>query len=199
MKRLFYAVLIAFCITTGYVACTDASASKVEKATKPPLLSNDVVLTDNTTTPISLEYAKILNEAGFTSVPSVVNRASEEKRHFYLKNYGLNFISDRELQILMEKNNFVWGNARDYTGEIPLEAANKMAENIIKLKETDIIHYYRNYDVTDWHRELSDDKINVNIVAPATMFKPGAELHKGIDPIALVKIDHGWLELARWE
>lgn len=166
-------------------------------------------------------YLEGLREAGFTSLPAFVKKDLEEKRKFYDEKYGVTFFSDKELSDLLVNNGWLIGCSNYYIGDIPVESGKKMIENLKMISEKEI-HLDR-YDLNQhemvtqevalerWTARTSPDIAVIPLVfiaAPKDKFDmSGATVNinadnfiepKNNDPVALYKINGGWLELARW-
>lgn len=146
-------------------------------------------------------YFESLKDYGFYNTPELGKRFGSIKER-YKKETGLDFIADDEMIQLTTNNGMVWSQATNYKSSLPVEAGKQIIKsyNILKIK-----HYY-NDSFWGWIEigknhygdNIETDK-GVFVVSYPEMFKDGAPLHSGKDPIAVVKIDGGWLELARWK
>lgn len=147
------------------------------------------------------DYFKSLKEYGFGNTPEIGGKYYGSLRDRFKKETGLDFISDEEMIQLTNGNNMVWSQAANYKSSLPKEAGIQIIKSYSHLKNTK--HYYNTGNWEEW-KEVgtglfdSGDK-GVFVVSYPDMFKDGAPLHSGRDPIAVVKVDGGWLELARWK
>jgi hypothetical protein len=176
---------------------------------KPEIRSVNQAFTRETM-PEGMDSARVeqLKSMGFTIVPDVQNYNSVSKRQYYKKEFGLLFIGDNELQKFLDDNDFIMGPATSFRENVPPQAIDKIQENASRLK----IKF--SYDQT-WAVLRIDSDGNIRgdgmynplyIIAGAKSFNTeGMELKEGIltaippkDPIALAKVDGGYVELANW-
>lgn len=194
-------LLIAIAITV--YSCTRAEASKVEEASNP----GDI---------------EMLNELGFNNTENVV---SSEK--FTLKQYygemNLKFIHDVELKTILETDNLYLGPVEKFIGKIPEKNVNEIIKNALAYKnKTNFVKTYitpdnraftesefnkLDEDAKSWilRRGKVNDKPVYLIAAPPDQFDLGSTFienrtvkEKPLDPIALIKVDKGYVELSRW-
>jgi hypothetical protein len=140
-------------------------------------------------------YLNSLKFLGFDRIPSVANLTTVEFRKKYKEQYGVGFIGDAEMDFLTTKNGFTWAISNEYRGEIPKDAGTTLIANYSKVSK--IKHYI--FVAGEWHVVDGKKFCDVYVVAPKEMFNDGATLHSGSDPIAVIKVDGGWLELSRWK
>lgn len=141
----------------------------------------------------------------------------ERERQFYVSK-GFSYISTTALQEKMEKNNWFIGESRFYIGEIPASVLSMASERMERFLSI------RNYVITlPDGREMTMEEVNklpkedrewalsqtkdwdVLIVAPFDKFVEESIETKGReikvinpDPILLIRVDYGYIELARW-
>lgn len=174
------AILVASSVI--YVSCSDAKASK---PMKPDLVETN------------------LADYGFINVPSekikINNKAENE---LFLKT-GLNFLSDDSITSFCKLNGLIISGAENFKAEIPNENKSEIVSNYNKLKY--VKHYYYDnffdayFQVGTYKHDSNNDPLNrkgIMVVAPPELFNENAFIKK--DPIVLVKVDAGWLELTRW-
>ena len=178
-KKISNLIVVAIAVLSlvGYNSCSDAKASK-------PVLIDSVQTS--------------LSDYGFNNIPSEVNKT---EHNLYSKT-GLNFMSDDSITTFCRINGLIISDAQNFKAEIPAVNQRQIITSYAKLK--DAKHYYfdnfwRAYcEVGKDHYGDKDPlfRKGIMVVAPAELFNSNAFINK--DPIVLVKVDYGWLELTRW-
>lgn len=186
MKKLI-AIISLVAIVAILQACTDSNATK----------TNDVA--DN-----NKSAYKSLMELGFSNVPSVSKNASLDRAAFIQRKYGLSFISDKDMQQLTKDNKtLIQGHAQAYNGEVPRSSANQIVENYNKITG-EKIYYHDDFWGTwaevgiDHYGDKKETDKGILIIAPPSQFTPNADINSKKDPIAVIKTDGGFIELAAW-
>lgn len=217
MKHWKTLTLIAFftvVVNITLTSCSDAEASKAVEVKHEAMQMADVYLQD-------------LKEAGFTRTPSLTKVTDARIRQKYLKEYGLNYIGETELEKLCRDNNILLGEPSSYIGEIPEEQVKNISDNMQKLKATPL-YTEKVYPLPDgrvftqadynsmpdgidkrWVREYIKSGTEIRIAAPRELFnttgmvvEDGYKLEKAkpVDPIVVAKLSSGgYIELARWK
>lgn len=143
-----------------------------------------------------------LQELGFTNVPAVKIKREAELRQEYYSKTGLQYLTLDSLGKFATQNNFTIAVAEKFKGDIPLAAQKEIISNYKKLSA--ITHYYHDDFWNALYRVGYDrygdkdpfDRKGIWVVAPKEMFLPDPPKR---DPIAVVRVDEGWLILAAWE
>ena len=153
---------------------------------------------------IASEHEKTsLSDYGFINVPSekkkIVNRLENE----LTSKTGLKFLSEDSITMFCKVNGLMISEAANFKAEIPNENKEQIVANYNRLKS--VKHYYYDnffkayYQVGTYKYDASNDPLNrkgIMVAAPPELFNENAFIKK--DPIVLVKVDGGWLELSRW-
>lgn len=142
-------------------------------------------------------YVEELAELGFSNTKIVIESIADK----YTKATGLTFISDDSLNKYVAQNGFHTKHAEQYKGIIPEDKQRELVLNYDKLKSVN--HYYWDnffgrFIIVGQDRHGNADPFNrkgVWVVAPEEMFLPDPP---NKDPMAIVKVDGGWLVLASW-
>ncbi len=141
-------------------------------------------------------------DLGFTNTPSTKAIFNSEKVSYYKQKTGLDFISDDSLLNFRRINNLSISDAQNFKGEIPKDKQEEIIANYPRLKP--VKHYYMDNFWNEYY-EVGVDRYGhpdplkrkgVMVVAPIELFTENAFIKR--DPIVVVKVDGGWLELARW-
>lgn len=177
MKKISLFIAATFLISSIITSCSTADASKKKEGK-----------TDNT--------YKDLIDLGFSNSKSQEHIYAYYKAKYYEK-YNLNFIGDLEMDSIIKVNGFMIAMSTQYTGEVPPEVAKMIIHNYKKFAPSDIFAQW----VGKWYT-VQDDFAGfgfkgIYIIAHPQYFTP--ESRPGFDPIAAVKVEYGWMELARWE
>lgn len=200
-----YVLLIATVSSTCFQACSDASASKE----KPP---SEVMVAE--------PYLQSLIDAGFTRVPSVGTMTNHLLREKYKKEYGANFIGYDEMVQVCEDNGIITGPSSNYIKPIPEDAIATFSGNYKRITAL-LSTPDREFTAPDgkkWTNKrmegLSSKDVDyvkalvgkVFIAAPLSHFDTNGmdvvDYHlqpKSKDPIIIIGIEGGYLELARWK
>lgn len=187
--------------------CTSSEAAVPVAKVKSSITGNEIE-----------ELAKI----GFTKSSSLIALKTSSEREAWTKK-GFVYISQEELGNIMAENNWFIGPANAYIGNIPADAAKKIANVYNRLSS-----YRFEIFVAPDGRRFTEGELNkfssidanwiktgtktttgaeVFVVAPSDKFDQtlldiqGGELKpktKNPDPIVVVKINNGYIELARW-
>lgn len=186
MKKLIALITLVASIAI-LQACTDSNAAK----------TTDVVVDQKTA-------YKSLMELGFSNVPSVSKADAVNRGESIRKKYGLSFISDKDMQQLTKDNHIlIQGHASSYNGEIPPSSAQQIVANYNKITSEKIYYYddfwgaWAEVGIDHYGDKKETDK-GILIIAPPTQFTPNADINSKKDPIAVIKIDGGFIELAAW-
>lgn len=205
MKKLLFACcLMLLALTPVYfVSCNNADAATA--------VESKVVLNP--------DMANELKELGFTKSSSIKRLKMLEERKFYMSK-GFKYVPNDVLMKEMTDNNWFIGPASAYIGEIPDVSGIRIIQGCKELKKyhepqvilTDkrvfTVKYMESLPEPHktWAKEHSEpyNDIAVFIVAPLDKFDGTVEANgremvpKKLDPIAVVKLNHGYIELARW-
>ena len=144
-----------------------------------------------------------LMDLGFINQPDAQKQIYEQLRLKYKKKYNLNFIGDSEMEDTLSRNGYVRESASQYIGGIPKDVQASLLSNYNSIDD-DLYYWFDDRSYKQWNKvgedhhgkEAATEK-GVYIVAPPAYFKNHYG-RGGIDPIAVVKVDGGWIELARW-
>lgn len=159
-----------------------------------------------------------LEKNGFSKSSSIIELKAFEEKSIWAKK-GFVYYTNSEVNKILEENNFIIGPANTFLGIITNEAANKIADNYTKIIN-DIDNKYLVKDgrrfteeeVNDmpephysWVKSFGKEYKDVFVIAPEESFdKEGTVLDSrelkliNKDPIALVKGNFGYIELAKW-
>lgn len=202
MKNL--TILLLFCGSLFALhSCSSADAANNMKPKKEETLSN----TAN------------LKALGFTSSSSVLLADGILAKKTWNEK-GFKFITNTEFDALLLENDFVIGPSSAYIGTIPESAAASIVIGYKKFEENIDGRRYRRGDGQMWAKqEITDyygdfnfwisrftDILAIQIIGPIEKFNreglvlDGRELKPmtNPDPIAVVKVENGYVELARW-
>jgi hypothetical protein len=81
------------------------------------LLSISLAVNANTDT--TGEMYKALRDLGFTNAKGVNKYVIEEKRKYYTNSYGMKFLDQSEVDVLVRDSGLVLSPANEYLSEIP--------------------------------------------------------------------------------
>lgn len=130
----------------------------------------------------SKTYNDIAKIKSLANAPSIVKKWS---------NLGFTFYDDASFEdtLRINKLSTVWTSS--YKGTIPEKNIFEIANNFEKLIATKENLYFA-VGGDDWHLRKSNsyDEYVIYIAAPDSEIVP--------DPIAVVKVDGGWVQLSRW-
>lgn len=210
MKKFLFIFSIAAILISSlsFESCSDASASKPDNPEASKMVYNE---------PGS--YINTLKEAGFDNLPLLASVEAEEKRAYYMKLCGLNYISEGEVQEILTKNDLMIAESKYYIGDIPKEAISAFNENYKKYKEN--INPEPGYMLGNkfYSQEWMDSEEGKRWEIRSEILQRGVKVgtayvigssdkfdnqaieaeKKGKDPIIIVPVEGGYLELARWE
>lgn len=217
MKNFMYSLIgaiVIFATLTVFPSAIPDFKTPKEIKSKPSNNNKQSVPSD--------QYLKGLVEAGFVNVPGITEAVAVEKRKYYKEKYDFNFLSTSELNNLMIENHLIIGPAENYIGTIPSDVMIQISINYDKFKKTDLNREisYVAPDNRVWTKtqvdEMSDSnrayvlsgnkKGTVLVAAPQNQFntagyiiidnqmvKPAPK-----DPLALIEVEGGYIELGRW-
>ena len=174
---------------------------------------------------VSVEYVEMMGKLGFGNTETIRNAKYIIERQKWQKDFGLNFIGDAEMKKFLKDNDFIMGNSSQYIDEIPAEAGAKILVNYNRIvpppppPSKDEVYAISGTGVITWGGMLRTEEVpppteaqlltnrnTIFVIAGAKKFNTeGMRLVDGIltaippvDPIALIKVDHGYVELANW-
>lgn len=214
MKPFLYTLLGAVILLGTVIlfpsAIPDFKAKKIEaKPTEPKKVPSD-------------SYLLSLKDIGFTNIPIVTEAIAAEKRKYIKEKYGLNYLSKNELDNIMKDNNLIIANADRYIGNMPLDIAKQIVENYNKFQNTDLnediwiapdgrmfrtgqINRLPKKEDRDWIMMGNKTTSVIQVAAPVKEFNTERMVilnnhlvEPSKDPIALIEIEDGYIELARW-
>lgn len=169
---------------------------------------------------IDSAYVAKLNEFGFGNTQSAREYRYILARQKWQKNFGLTFIGEQEMSNFLEDNGFIIGASDKFLESIPAEAGREMMDNYNKIKDclfrynalwtsvagTGTLVFGDNLNLSvDWPIEPPPPRIahTIYVIANAKKFNTeGMVVKEGKlinhDPIAVVKTDGGYVEIAHW-
>lgn len=193
-------------------------------------------------------YIASLSQAGFSSLKEVKNMKYVIERIKWMKEYGLHFLGDEEMNKFLVDNDFIIGDADQYIGDVPPDAGKEMIANFKKIgfvekrykltlnsgrqiiftaeevSPTQIgdgvntnLHWTQDFISRDLMTlnnipnesgfSIVPEGVKIQIVAGMEKFNTqGMVIEDRIlkapppppDPIAIVKVRYGWVQLAGW-
>jgi hypothetical protein len=184
-------------------SCTNADATKRAE------------ISTSTTTEATLTSLK---DAGFVNVPMVINKEATVLREKWKRQFNLLFISDVEAKQLLEENDFIIGPSSRYIKDIPDAAANDIAMNFNILRKSNVLTYtapdgrvFTQEELDDFDKNAKDwiltGTVNnqIFVIGPASNFNTDGMVitdrqlvNKKLDPIAVMKVDKGYVQIAKW-
>lgn len=203
MRKSVLFLVLMLSVSTIMKSCSDARGSKPNDKEKPKIV-------------VESNYINSLKEAGFERLPLLTTMENENLRAEYKKKYGLDFIANSEMNELLKSNDLMMAESRFYTGEIPEQALKAFGENYKNCKTIGIPtgwNFHNKFYSDEWMEtegnkyeikalilEWGERMGNVFVVGPSSKFdKEAIEAEKrGKDPIIIIKVEKGFLELARW-
>lgn len=204
LLRIYMLLLIS---SSLIYACTSAEASK------PGEIKADV------------NKIEQLKDIGFVNTSLIVNYEVSELKKYYFDKAKLKFLSENEVQSIVTENNLIIGPIENFIGNIPNNNVNEILENSKKYKnlrpENPIYITMDNRSFTEEEYNKLDNKSKAwidrtgqvknkpiyLIAAPLEQFvvNDGQEINNKeiknkppVDPIVLIKVDRGYIELSRW-
>lgn len=144
-----------------------------------------------------------ISEYGFVNVPSEKKRIADSVSTYYNIKTGLKYYTDDSISSFCKLNDLHISDAGNFKAEIPYKNKLEIISNYNKLKP--FKHYYYDnfweayYQVGTYKYDDTKDPLNrkgIMVVAPPKLFNENAFIKK--DPLVLVKVDGGWVELTRW-
>lgn len=228
MKKFFLFASLALLCSSYLIV----SRYKVDE-TKSKVIKSTVKVTD-----VNIEDAslKTLKDIGLVNIPTIANAEATKNRKFYKEKYGLNFISETEMDVIVKENNLLIGETENFIGNIPENAAKDISKNyaiytakflelnkgsymspdgriftqeyvdeLLKKNRKADANWITGKDKKGGYKIDETFSFKVNIAAPASQFRINdfeiinpktGEIIK--DPLALIRVNNGWVELARW-
>lgn len=206
-KKILITVTAIVLLTVPFViySCNDSNASKPASM---PVHKEE----------LKESISKQLSSIGFRNSKSVLFISSSSEKQKWAK-MGFKYISQEEADFLMRENNFIIGPATVYIGEITEQASKEIlttyneVQSLLPDMFVDPINRswtqkeLDNMSAVDRAWVLTGRKAHseVYVIGPADKFNIegmnlfGRELTpKVVDPIAVLKVDFGFVELARW-
>jgi len=161
-------------------------------------------------------YVANLEALGFVNIADVQTYHYIVARQKWQRDYGLNFIGDNEMTRFLEVNDFIMGESSRYIDKIPAAAGELIIANFKRIEKV-VPHPLPTPDQMVWFNlthEGAGEEIQIMpplpliiyVVAGVNKFDTsGMEIKQGVltavappDPIAVMKVEHGWVELAAW-
>jgi hypothetical protein len=157
---------------------------------------------------IDSAYIEELRNHGFHNSPQVKTWLNVVSRKWWKEQYGLCFIGDDEMTKFLLDNDFIMGEAGKFLDNVPVEAGKEMMSNLKRIENwlpsLGFGGFILDGDTIRQTDPIRDRKIFI-IAAAGKFDTTGMVLREGIleaiappDPIAVVKVDYGWVELANW-
>lgn len=207
MKNFFAGLLIIVLFMVPQ-SCTDANA----------VVSAEIKSTSVPETAPS--YLETLKEAGFERIALVSSERNRLYRMQYKASTGLNFLGNDEVEAILKDQNLMIAETRFFIGHIPQTALDALQVNLRNYKASSAYtsgFVYDNQFYSDEWMEKEGPKYAITtyvrldgrriggmfIVGPANQFDVEAineenANRNGEDPIILISVEDGFLELARW-
>jgi hypothetical protein len=217
MKNFVYSLIgaiVIFATLTVFPSAIPDFRTPKEVKSKPSSNSKQSVPSD--------QYLRGLVEAGFVNIPGITEAVAVERRKHYKEKYDLNFLSTSELSNLVTENHLIIGPAENYIGTIPSDVMIQISINYDKFKKTDLnkgISYVAP-DNRVWTKAQVDEMSNLDrmyvlsgnkkgtvlVAAPQSQFNTAGYIiidnqmvkPPPKDPLALIEVEGGYIELGRW-
>lgn len=198
-------------LNIGAVIIVVATCVGIFAAKSKPIAKTLVEYSAETKLPegVTEEYITKMQMLGLGNAENIRTYSYILERQKWHKKYGLVFIGNEEMKKFLKDNDFVIGEARRYKDNIPVTEGNLINENLHRIKES-LPH--RQYPVIrDGITYIGGDNpsepiMDIFIIASAMKFNTeGMVIEEGVlkaiappDPIAVVKVQNGYVELAHW-